>query len=213
MRSIQIKQSLLIAGLFLTVGHSVAGSYTEIYEAPPTGTAIRSFLPYKMYIDHTDKHLLTSLYVDAVEQKEPPPPAYTDSLYAEKSPNIGTDTEKADVSFSVPFAFNSSKLSRTAEKIVKRAAQSVTGSNYGIVIGRADTIGTSDYNLNLSERRAKNIAKALQREGVNKDKIQIRAVGEASAVENCSNIRKRIKRISCEAPNRSARIDIYRNAD
>ena len=163
-----------------------AGEYTEIYNAPPVGAAVRSFLPFKLHYDQSGDYLLTALYVD---------PAIPESNNIEPSTNTSAD--------------NSASLSKNADLTIKKAAAAISSGNHSVVIGRADTIGASDYNLNLSEKRARNIATRLARYGVNPQNIDISAVGESEPVTNCSDIRSRKKRISCEAPNRRSLIKIY----
>ena len=177
-----------------------AGEYTEIYNAPPVGAAVRSFLPFKLHYDQSGDYLLTALYVD---------PAIPESNNIEPSTNTSADTSMLINSFSIPFPFNSASLSKNADLTIKKAAAAISSGNHSVVIGRADTIGASDYNLNLSEKRARNIATRLARYGVNPQNIDISAVGESEPVTNCSDIRSRKKRISCEAPNRRSLIKIY----
>lgn len=178
-----------------------AGEYTEIYNAPPVGASVRSFLPFKLHYDQSGDYLLTALYVD---------PAISEgNNNTEPGADTSADASTLINSFSVPFPFNSASLSKNANLIVKEAAAAISSGNHSVVIGRADTIGASDYNLNLSEKRAKNIATRLAQYGVNPQNIDISAIGESEPVVHCSDIRSRKKRISCEAPNRRALIKIY----
>ncbi len=50
------------------------------------------------------------------------------------------------------------------------------------IAGHADAIGTEEYNLGLSERRAKAVAKYLADKGISKDRITAVFFGEASPV-------------------------------
>jgi outer membrane protein OmpA-like peptidoglycan-associated protein len=50
------------------------------------------------------------------------------------------------------------------------------------IAGHADAIGTEEYNLGLSERRARAVAKYLADKGISKDRITAVFFGEANPV-------------------------------
>jgi OOP family OmpA-OmpF porin len=82
--------------------------------------------------------------------------------------------------FVVYFAFNKDSLTADAQKVVQQAAEYArTGSPTKIeVVGYTDTAGSAPYNLLLSERRAKAVAKALVAAGVKASLLQVDWKGE-----------------------------------
>ena len=72
--------------------------------------------------------------------------------------------------------------------------------------GHADRIGTEEYNLDLSLRRAGSVSDYLiQRGGVDPQAIEIGGKGEAEPLAACEGVRGAAA-ISCLAPNR--RVDV-----
>jgi outer membrane protein OmpA-like peptidoglycan-associated protein len=60
-----------------------------------------------------------------------------------------------------------------------------------IIRGHTDTSGTKAHNLELSRRRALNVAKALENNGIDNDKIIIEAMGETDLkVQTPSGVKK-----------------------
>ena len=192
MKNKLLLSTLLASALSVFSSTAVAEGYTEIYNAPPTGVAVRSFLPFKMHYDESGQYLLTVLYVDSPIQEAPP-----------ESP------QEPKARFAVPFTFNSSSLTRSADVIIRQAAMSVSGSDRPVVIGRADMIGASDYNQDLPQRRANAVVRRLVQYGVPVEQIQEKAVGQTTPSADCANIRQRTQRIRCEAPNRATLIHVY----
>ena len=185
--------TILASTLFFVGPVALAEGYTEIYNAPPTGVAVRSFLPFKMHYDESGQYLLTVLYVDQPIQEAP----------TQEAP------QEPRARFAVPFAFNSSSLTRSADAVIRQAAESVGDSGRPVVIGRADMIGASDYNQALSQRRADAVVRQLVHYGVSAEQIQETAVGQTAPSADCANIRQRTQRIRCEAPNRATLIHVY----
>ena len=100
--------------------------------------------------------------------------------------------------FRVFFDWDVAQLDSTARQVIEtatnrmRTASSATpGASAGasggaasmptmvIVEGHADTSGPNDYNERLSQRRAEAVRQALVQEGWPRDRIQVRAMGEA----------------------------------
>jgi len=83
--------------------------------------------------------------------------------------------------FRVYFDFDKSNLTAEARQIVQQAAAEAKsgGSARLQLVGKADRSGTDQYNLRLSERRAKAVVEALVSAGIPRDNIQSRAVGES----------------------------------
>lgn len=85
-----------------------------------------------------------------------------------------------EISFSdVLFEFDSSVLTGDSTEKVKEAAaiiQSQSGNYF--VDGFADSDGSEAYNLNLSRKRAQAVKDALVKEGVDANRLEVRAFGE-----------------------------------
>ncbi|WP_354507918.1 OmpA family protein [Moheibacter stercoris] len=85
-----------------------------------------------------------------------------------------------EISFNdVLFEFDSSVLTGDSTEKVKEAAaiiQSQSGNYF--VDGFADSDGSEAYNLNLSRKRAQAVKDALVKEGVDANRLEVRAFGE-----------------------------------
>jgi OmpA-OmpF porin, OOP family len=81
--------------------------------------------------------------------------------------------------YQVYFDFDKSNLTPDARRIVEQAAAAAKrGTGTIQLVGRADRVGTDAYNLRLSERRAKAVADALVAQGIPRNRISARGVGE-----------------------------------
>ncbi len=80
----------------------------------------------------------------------------------------------------VGFQFGSSRLSAGSRRGLRRTARYLK-SNPDVTVrieGHTDSIGTSEFNLNLSQRRAGRVRSALRRYGVPESRISVQAFGE-----------------------------------
>lgn len=86
----------------------------------------------------------------------------------------------------IVFKFNSHKISKDQMIILQDIANFVKENDKNIaVIGFSDVTGDSNYNMQLSERRAKAVATALTDQfGVPSDKISVEWQGESEQFEN-----------------------------
>lgn len=77
------------------------------------------------------------------------------------------------------FEYNKSNLNEAAAEKIKQAAEKIKaeGGNY-FVDGFADSIGSDQYNINLSRKRAQTVKDALVKEGVEASRLEVRAFGE-----------------------------------
>jgi len=73
----------------------------------------------------------------------------------------------------IPTAESLNSIPAVLETIKKRGSQDIS------VVGHTDSMGTADYNLDLSLRRAKKVAEILQAEGVDPAIIEIDYFGKA----------------------------------
>lgn len=79
----------------------------------------------------------------------------------------------------VLFEYDKSNLTPEADHIVKEAAAKIKadGGNY-FVDGFTDGIGSQQYNLGLSKRRAEAVRDALIKEGISPSQLEVRAFGK-----------------------------------
>ncbi|PWB56449.1 MAG: hypothetical protein C3F18_05090 [Nitrosomonadales bacterium] len=82
-----------------------------------------------------------------------------------------------------------------------------------LVTGHADRIGTEKYNQKLSERRAAAVKDYLVSQGVEANRIETAAKGEAEPVVACSDVKgkesgKNKKLVECLQPNRRVMVEV-----
>ena len=77
-------------------------------------------------------------------------------------------------------AFDSADLKKQGKKILDRVYEILQKyERYDIIIeGHTDDIGKEDYNLGLSERRAKSVMDYLVSSGMNRGRLQFVGMGE-----------------------------------
>ena len=86
------------------------------------------------------------------------------------------------ISGGILFQTDSAKLSPSADSVVTRISDTMK-NNPGLkvaVVGHTDSTGDFNYNLGLSERRAKAIVQALVKDGVAADRLAAVGVGPLS---------------------------------
>lgn len=74
------------------------------------------------------------------------------------------------------------------------------------LVGHADPIGSEEYNMGLSQRRAEAVAAKLSEAGVAADKIKTAAKGETAPVANCTG--KGAQLIACLRPDRRVDVEV-----
>jgi len=104
--------------------------------------------------------------------------------------------------FAVFFDFDSSTVSDVSQ-IADYINGAAAASNVSLV-GHADPIGNDAYNLALSQKRAVNVANALQQAGVDASAISVDYQGESAPVAQCSGTGAEL--ISCLRADR--RVDV-----
>jgi OOP family OmpA-OmpF porin len=79
----------------------------------------------------------------------------------------------------VLFEYNKSNLTNASIEKIQAAAEKIKadGGNY-FVDGFADSVGSDEYNINLSRKRAQAVKDALVKEGVEANRLEVRAFGE-----------------------------------
>lgn len=110
------------------------------------------------------------------------------------------------------FAFDSAKLTPEARAKLDRIAATIkeAGNQHEArIVGFADRIGSNDYNLKLSKRRAQAVQKYLISKGVARTAVaDVKAVGEAAPVTECSGDKVSAKLINCLKPDRRVELTI-----
>ena len=77
-----------------------------------------------------------------------------------------------------------------------------------MVVGHTDRIGSDDYNMALSQRRAQTVANYLSSRGVPADVIRAECAGETQPAVECSDKFGRSELIACLQPNRRVEIQV-----
>jgi outer membrane protein OmpA-like peptidoglycan-associated protein len=84
------------------------------------------------------------------------------------------------------FAFDSFDLDAPARRVVERIAYVLNhprAAHRTVVLeGHADAIGTHEYNLTLSRRRAETVARELIGQGVRRERVTVEAYGESRPI-------------------------------
>lgn len=85
----------------------------------------------------------------------------------------------------VLFAFDRAELTPRAEDTVRDIANSLRSQAQGRSIsveGHTDSVGTSNYNMRLSEERAKSVARELTQDGLPRSSLRVHGYGESRPV-------------------------------
>lgn len=84
----------------------------------------------------------------------------------------------------VLFDTGQATLKPGADRALDRLAQFLKDSpNSAVLIeGHTDSVGSDDYNLGLSQRRAQSVADALSSRGISSDRVQTKGLGKAYPV-------------------------------
>jgi OmpA-OmpF porin, OOP family len=99
----------------------------------------------------------------------PPPPAKTTKIAEIPGPSFDFDE-------STPTAAGKAKVADAARTLAANPSIHVE------VGGHTDSVGGGAYNQRLSERRARMVAEALEREGVGASRLTVRGYGERKPV-------------------------------
>jgi OOP family OmpA-OmpF porin len=105
------------------------------------------------------------------------------------------------------FEFNSADLSEAGKQTLSSAIAG-HGDDYihrVNVVGHTDQIGSAEYNLNLSQRRADAVKAELVAQGVPQERIRTSARGSADPIVSCEGVIGDAL-IQCLAPNRRTEV-------
>lgn len=127
----------------------------------------------------------------------PPPP-----------PQIVTLT--TDVLFDFDKAVLKPQGQQALDKMFDEAKSMDPQNGFVSVTGYADRIGSEQYNLKLSEERAKTVANYLMDKGKQEEKIKAVGMGEANPVtgNTCDKVRPFSKLVECLAPDRRVEVEM-----
>ena len=116
--------------------------------------------------------------------------------------------EKITLSATELFAFNSATLALPQPKLDEIASGLKTDMrvNNVVITGYADRIGSTSYNLKLSEQRANSVKSYLIDHGIDASRMSAIGRGEENPVVNCTQ-KKRADLIVCLEPNRRVEIE------
>jgi OOP family OmpA-OmpF porin len=108
------------------------------------------------------------------------------------------------------FAFNRAGLNPAAKKWIDSEVIGRLDKCANVqavrIIGHADRLGSRQYNLRLSQKRADAVAAYLKARGVAAS-ISTRGAGESEPVQTCAGKMSRTKLVACLAPNRRVVIE------
>lgn len=102
-----------------------------------------------------------------------------------------------DLPFVVYFGWDETEVSQTALRVIEQAANQAKECEITrvTVVGHADTSGNEQYNVGLSERRARIVRDELIRQGVAASLIVVEGAGEGQpAVATGDGVRERLNR-------------------
>lgn len=122
-----------------------------------------------------------------------------------------------DVNFSAQtlFKFDKSALSDAGKHALDQFAAKLKGVRFDTiqVVGYTDRIGSADYNLKLSKRRAEVVKDYLvQSAGIPADKIATQGEGGSKPVTKpgeCKGTKVTPQLIACLAPNRRVEVKVF----
>lgn len=139
----------------------------------------------------------------------PPIPTETAALPADEPTETAAPrrVERIYLGADTYFEFNEAQLRPQAHTALdKIVTQAKDGQNPTIdIVGHADQIGSEDYNLTLSQRRADAVRAYFIEQGLPEDSIRVEARGESDPIVQCEGKQGR-DLVSCLQPNRRSEI-------
>ncbi|HGE8240204.1 porin OmpA [Aeromonas sp. 82P] len=131
---------------------------------------------------------------------------------AEPAPVAVVEPKTFSLSSDVLFEFNKATLKPAANQALDALFSQIVAANpkdgVATVIGYTDRIGSDNYNLALSEKRAQSVASYLVSKGLYADKVRVEGRGKSNPVtgNSCAS-RSKQELIACLAPDR--RVEIH----
>lgn len=128
-----------------------------------------------------------------------------EELKEEKEPAQQLITLSADLLFD----FDSFVISAAGEEKISQAVRNAVSEFEApafLVTGYTDRLGSAEYNMQLSEKRARAVAEAMSMDGISSRQISLRGRGESDPLVECAQEPNRDLLINCLAPNRRVEI-------
>ncbi|QIQ41917.1 MAG: OmpA family protein [Buchnera aphidicola (Microlophium carnosum)] len=119
----------------------------------------------------------------------------------------------------INFPFNSTELKPIAYDKLNKLEDDIKDmklKNFSIILlGHSDRIGSREYNQKLSEDRAYTIKNYLTSQGVDRNKITVKGLGNLYPLTNqvCKDIENKPLLVSCLAPDRRVEIEVLSNIE
>ncbi|SFM90826.1 OmpA-OmpF porin, OOP family [Izhakiella capsodis] len=123
-------------------------------------------------------------------------------------------TKRFTLKSDVLFNFNKSSLKAEGKQALDQLYSQLSSMDPKdgsvIVLGYTDRIGSEQYNLKLSEKRAQSVVDYLVSKGIPANKISARGLGKADPVtgSTCDSVKGRNAQINCMAPDRRVEIEV-----
>ncbi|QXC38553.1 porin OmpA [Aeromonas jandaei] len=133
-------------------------------------------------------------------------------VVAAPAPAVVVAPKEFSLSSDVLFEFNKATLKPAASEALDALFSQIVAANpkdgVATVIGYTDRIGSDNYNLALSEKRAQSVASYLVAKGLYADKVRVEGRGKANPVtgNSCASHSKQAL-IACLAPDR--RVEVH----
>lgn len=133
-------------------------------------------------------------------------------VVAAPAPAVVVAPKEFSLSSDVLFEFNKATLKPAASEALDALFSQIVAANpkdgVATVIGYTDRIGSDNYNLALSEKRAQSVASYLVAKGLYADKVRVEGRGKANPVtgNSCASNSKQAL-IACLAPDR--RVEVH----
>ncbi|NML34786.1 OmpA family protein [Paraburkholderia antibiotica] len=98
---------------------------------------------------------------------------------------------------------------------IRSIAAKLNASRFGHieVRGYTDRLGSSSYNLQLSQRRADAVKAMLVQQGIPADRVNARGLGEQDPITHCSDNQSRDSLVACLQPDRRVEIVSFARTD
>ena len=134
---------------------------------------------------------------------EPAPKAHAPQAAPLPTPLPPARFEKVTLATTELFVFNSAQLSSPQARLDQIAAARAADPSFTDVdiTGHADRLGSTEYNLKLSQRRADAVRAYLVGRGIDGARLKAYGRGESQPVVTCSD-KRRADLIKCLEPNR-----------
>jgi outer membrane protein OmpA-like peptidoglycan-associated protein len=136
----------------------------------------------------------------------PPPPPPPPQIVQERKEILSKD-EKV-----VYFPFDSAELVPEAKAKLDTVAQKLSNASSvqgADIVGYADRMGANNYNMTLSQKRAKAVQDYLAGQGyLHTHLARVRGLGESNSVTNCTSKMKRESQIACLGADRRVELEV-----